>query len=127
MKSRMKRKRSGSSRSFSIDQPETCELHPKQRVIATAMRQTRTGVANVIAYHLAPTRQRTRRLKNSCKPDRPETIAVTIIPATNGPRGFGPLVRPRINAMSHGYQESANASTKNATSLCCFKKAFTLL
>ena len=99
----------------------------KQSVMPTAIKQIRIGVMKTMAYAFAPNRQRTSRLKNSRNPERPDTTAVMIMAATNGPNGFGPLVRPRINAMTHGYQESANASTKNTTSLCCFKKAFTLL
>ena len=90
----------------------------KQIVSPTATRQIRIGTANVIAYHFAPTRQRTIRAKNSRKPERPKTIAVTMIPATNGPSGFGPLVRPRVSAMIQGYQESANARAKKTISLC---------
>jgi hypothetical protein len=43
--------------------------------------------------------------------------------ATNGPNGFGPLVRPRTNAMIHGYQDSTKAITENATKVCRLKKA----
>lgn len=126
-KSRMKRKRSGSSRSFSIEKPDTCPTRAKQPMMAAARKQVSTGVANPTTYHLTAKRQRMRRLKNSCRPDRPETLAAIIIPAINGPRGFGPLVRPRISAIIHGYHESANASTKNATNLCRCRKAFTRL
>jgi hypothetical protein len=117
-----KRKRSGNSRSFSICQPETFQLHPKLRVIATAMRQISAGAANVTRYHLSATRQRTRRLKNSRKPDRPETIAVTIIPATNGPSGFGPLVRPRINAMTHDTRRARMRAQKTRPICAASKK-----
>jgi hypothetical protein len=43
--------------------------------------------------------------------------------ATNGPNGFGPLVRPRIEAIIHGYQDSTKAITKNAIKVCRLKKA----
>jgi hypothetical protein len=39
---------------------------------------------------------------------------------------LGPLVRLCIKARTYGYQESANASTKKAASLCCFRNAFML-
>src|SRR5437588_11143851 len=47
-----------------------------------------------------------------------------MIAATSGPRGFGPLVRPQIKPTTHGYQDRANASTKNAINLCRLKKVF---
>jgi hypothetical protein len=46
-----------------------------------------------------------------------------IMAATNGPNGFGPLVRPRNNAMIHGYQDSTKAITKNSIKQCRLKKA----
>jgi hypothetical protein len=101
MNRKMKRKRSGTSRNFSIDKVEAGDA--KQSAMPTATRQTSIGVRKTIAYALAPARQRTSRLKNSRDPERPETTAVMIMAATNGPNGFGPLVRPRINAMIHGY------------------------
>ena len=121
----MNRKRSGNSRNFATEGPDTGEPLLKRGTNPTATRQIRIGVANVSAYHFAPTRQRTIRPKNLRRPDRPEMIAVTMIPAISGPSGFGPLVRPRINAMIHGYQESANASKKNTTKLFRWTKAFT--
>ena len=62
MNNRMKRNRSGSSRILSIDRTEAGGA--KQRVIATAIKQRSTGVPKVTAYHLKPTRQRTKRLKS---------------------------------------------------------------
>jgi hypothetical protein len=112
MNRKMKRKRSGTSRNFSIDKAEAGDA--KQSVMPTATKQTRIGVRKTIAYGFAPTRQRTSRLKNSRNPERPETTAVMIMAATNGPNGFGPLVRPRNNAMIHGYQD--------ATKVCRLKK-----
>ena len=76
-----------------------------------------------MAYAFTPTRQRTSRLKNSRNPERPDTTAVMIMAATNGPNGFGPLVRPRIEAIIHGYQDSTKAITKNAIKVCRLKKA----
>ena len=126
MNNRMKRKRSGTSRRLARVKTEIGERGRKQSVIATAMRQIRTGAKNVIVYHLMPTRHRTRRAKNSRRPDRPWTIAVMMMAATKGPRGFGPVVWPRNNARIQGYQERTKAITKNAISRCRCRKAFML-
>ena len=117
----MKRKRSGTSRNFSIDKVEGGDV--KQSVMPTAIRQIRIGVRKTMAYAFTPTRQRTSRLKNSRNPERPDTTAVMIMAATNGPNGFGPLVRPRIEAIIDGYQDSTKAITKNAIKVCRLKKA----
>src|SRR5262249_14252779 len=121
----MKRKLAGSSSSLSDEKAEICGGCAKQNRSPTAMREITMGVVKAIAYHRIPTRQRTSRLKNSRTPGRPDVSALMIIPATNGPSGLGPLVRPRANAMIHGYQESTKAITKNAIRQCCFKKALT--
>src|SRR5882724_9712228 len=120
MNRKIKRKRSGTSRNFSIDKVEAGDA--KQSVMPAATSQTSIGVRKTIVYGFAPTRQRTSRLKNCRNPERPETTAVMIMAATNGPNGFAPLVRTRNKAMIHGYQDNTNAVTKNAINLCRLKK-----
>ena len=52
MNRKMKRKRSGTSRNFSIDKVEAGDA--KQSAMPTATRQTSIGVRKTIAYALAP-------------------------------------------------------------------------
>src|SRR5262249_39019489 len=122
----MKTKRSGSSPIALMDKGAICRCGARQAVRTTESRQIKMGMAKAIAYHPTPTRQRMNRAKNSRNPDRPEVMAVTMMAATNGPRGLGPLVLPRVNAKIHGYQDRANARIKNVTNLFCFKNAFIL-
>src|SRR5215210_4036293 len=95
---------------------------PSRTFSAVAARAIPTGSKSATAYHLIPTRQRTIRRSRPPIPLLPWVMASTTSAARKGPKeAMGVGERPKAYRIQ-GHHESAQVSTKNATSGCRFTK-----